>query len=507
MANIVKLNVDSAVYDYSRIMWMELVGLSPEKVVYRLSTGEGVTSEMDNFLVGTINDFLHRIDRFVPRVRLDIAGGNIYGVQCNTLTSRWRRKLTAVRSSLIRSSKVTYLSDAVNAIITKPCKEEIERLEKSISTELELQKSGQVLDDEQQQKVNQVTKLIAEQQQKLRKLPRCNNTILTVMLHEVMDRMSQQDIDKLARLKEEEAKIQMEYENQYKELKEIRSNLGSRNYKYLGAGVQEEYEKKLPLLEEEIINKEGNLSFNGQEVMKILEKYYDHIRPEVVAEGLLSAPNTFWQYFNIRQTWKSVSVRLSSKQGKAASADKKSGQARKRKQPTAEQQAEELMLFPYRVSSVDTEELQHQLFMDNQIMDEYDQWTQQFSGQSLTPEYQAKYYEFCNRFLTIPESAKAALSQEPAFVQQQREREATVLPVKRNYDRLKAFLVSIGDRSEEDDKVISDSDAAIRTVSEFKDFEDQFKYIEQCGKKEGLSNPLRYVLSIIRKKAAEQANG
>lgn len=507
MANIVKLNVDSAVYDYSRIMWMDLVGLSPEKVVYRLSCGESIIGEMDNLQVSSINDFLHRIDRFVPRVRLDIEGGNIYGVQCNTLTSRWRRKLTAVRSSLIRSSKVTYLSDAVNAIITKPCKEEIERLEKSISTELELQKSGQVLDDEQQQKVKQVTELIAEQQQKLRKLPRCNNTILTVMLHEVMDRMLQEDIDELVRLKKEEAKIKTEYESLYKEIKEIRSSLGSRNSKYLGAGVQEEYEKKLPLLEEEIINKEGDLTINGQEVMKILQRYYDHLRPEVVAEGLLSAPNTFWEYFNMKQSWKSVSVRLAPKQVKTASADKKSVQVRKRKQPTAEQQAEALMLFPYKVCSIDTKELQQQLFIDNEIMDEYDQWTEQFPGQSLTNDYQAKYEEFCHRFQTIPDSAIAALSQEPAFVQQQREREATVMPVKKNYDRLKAFLVSIGNRSEDDDKVISDNDAAIRTVSEFKDFEGQFEFIEQCGKKEGLNNPLRYVLSIIRKKAADQANG
>ena len=41
MASIVKLIVDAAVYEHASIMWENLVGLPPEKVVYRLSAGEG----------------------------------------------------------------------------------------------------------------------------------------------------------------------------------------------------------------------------------------------------------------------------------------------------------------------------------------------------------------------------------------------------------------------------------------------------------------------------------
>ena len=172
MASIVKLSVDAAVYEHASIMWENLVGSTPEKVVYRLSAGEGLVSEVDRLLVDNLNEFLHRVDRFVPRVRLNVPGGDIYSVQCNTLIARWRRRLSSVRSGMLKSNKPVYLTDAVNAIITKPCNDEIARLRKSISAELELQKSGQELTPEQQQRVVEVNAKIEEQKSKLRKRKR-----------------------------------------------------------------------------------------------------------------------------------------------------------------------------------------------------------------------------------------------------------------------------------------------------------------------------------------------
>ena len=153
MASIVKLSVDAAVYEHASIMWENLVGLPPEKVVYRLSAGEGLVSEVDRLLVDDLNEFLHRVDRFVPRVRLNVPGGDIYSIQCHTLIARWRRRLSSVRSGMLKSNKPVYLTDAVNAIITKPCNDEIARLRKSISAELELQKSGQELTPEHRKSV------------------------------------------------------------------------------------------------------------------------------------------------------------------------------------------------------------------------------------------------------------------------------------------------------------------------------------------------------------------
>ena len=150
---------------------------------------------------------------------------------------------------MLKSNKPVYLTDAVNAIITKPCNDEIARLRKSISAELELQKSGQELTPEQQQRVVEVNAKIEEQKSKLRKLPRCNNIILTAMLHEVIDRMPQEERDELTRLEQERSRNRKEIENVIAELRDIRISLGS-NSKYLGEGEKESLEKRLPELEE-----------------------------------------------------------------------------------------------------------------------------------------------------------------------------------------------------------------------------------------------------------------
>ena len=414
MASIVKLSVDAAVYEHASIMWENLVGSTPEKVVYRLSAGEGLVSEVDRLLVDDLNEFLHRVDRFVPRVRLNVPGGDIYSVQCNTLIARWRRRLSSVRSGLLNRNKPVYLTDAVNAIITKPCNDEIARLRKSISAEQELQKSGQVLTDEQQQRVVEVNAKIEEQKSKLRKLPRCNNIILTAMLHEVIDRMPQGERDELAQLEEERTRNRKELEDVIAELKDVRLSLGS-NSKYAGEGEKESLEKRLPELEEKSMFLDADYDINKQRRAEILQKYYDHIKPEVVAEALMEAPYTFWDRFNMNKSMKEVNVRVASatKSSRRTKSDdvEKSAPKRKRKQPSIEEHAADLMLFPFSFGDADTGDIRSQLAEDNMIMDEYDEWTEQCKDISLTAEYRAKYEEFCRRFNTIPESALKALAE------------------------------------------------------------------------------------------------
>lgn len=493
MASIVKLSVDAAVYEHASIMWESLVGLPPEKVVYRLSAGEGLVSEVDRLLVNDLNDFLHRVDRFVPRVRLNVPGGDIYSVQCNTLIARWRRRLSSVRSGMLRSNKPVYLTDAVNTIITKPYNDEIARLRKSISAEQELQKSGHALTDEQQQRVVEVNAKIEEQKSKLRKLPRCNNIILTAMLHEVIDRMPQEERDELTRLEQERSRNRKEIENVIAELKDVRLSLGS-NSKYAGEGEKESLEKRLPELEEKCMIMDADYDENKQRRAEILQKYYDHIKPEVVAEALLEAPYTFWDRFNMSKIMKDVNVRVASatKSPRRAKSDdeEKSAPKRKRKLPPIEEHAADLMLFPFSFGDADTGDFKSQLTEDNMIMDEYDEWTEQCEDISLTAEYRAKYEEFCRRFNTIPESALKALAEGPAFTVPSRE--------SKNYARLKDFLVSISANSEEDEQAIEDNKEAIKNVCTLDDFEALYDKLVSTLQEPGISNQLRYILGMIR---------
>lgn len=493
MASIVKLSVDAAVYEHASIMWENLVGLPPEKVVYRLSAGEGLVSEVDRLLVDDLNEFLHRVDRFVPRVRLNVPGGDIYSVQCNTLIARWRRRLSSVRSGMLKSNKPVYLTDAVNAIITKPCNDEIARLRKSISAELELQKSAQVLTDEQQQRVVEVNAKIEEQKSKLRKLPRCNNTILTAMLHEVIDRMPQEERDELAQLEEERIRNRKEIEDVITKLKDVRLSLGS-NSKYAGEGEKESLGKRLPELEEKSMFLDADYDTNKKRRAEILQKYYDHIKPEVVAEALMEAPYTFWESFNMSKIMKEVNVRVASatKSSRRAKSDdeEKSAPKRKRKLPPIEEHAADLMLFPFSFGDADTGDIRSQLAEDNMIMDEYDEWTEQCKDISLTAEYRAKYEEFCRRFKTIPESALKALAEGQAFTVPSRE--------SKNLAKLKDFLFSISTKSEQDEQAIEDNKEDIKAVCKFDDFEAFYDELVKMSQEKGISNPLRYILGMIR---------
>ena len=501
MASIVKLSVDAAVYEHASIMWENLVGLPPEKVVYRLSAGEGLVSEVDRLLVDDLNEFLHRVDRFVPRVRLNVPGGDIYSVQCNTLIARWRRRLSSVRSGMLKSNKPVYLTDAVNAIITKPYNDEIARLRKSISAEQELQKSGQELTPEQQQRVDEVNAKIDDQKSKLRKLPRCSNIILTAMLHEVIDRMPQEERDELTRLEQERSRNRKDIEDVIAELRDIRISLGS-NSKYLGEGEKESLEKKQPELEEKSMFLDADYDTNKKRRAEILQKYYDHIKPEVVAEALMEAPYTFWDRFNMSKIMKDVNVRVASatKSSRRTKSDdvEKSAPKRKRKQPSIEEHAADLMLFPFSFGDADTGDIRSQLAEDNMIMDEYDKWTEQCKDISLTAEYRAKYEEFCRRFQTIPDSALKALAEGQAFTVPSRE--------SKNLAKLKDFLFRISTKSEQDEQAIEDNKEDIKAVCKFDDFEAFYDEMVRASQGTGINSPLRYILKMISNHVKEQSD-
>lgn len=470
MATILNLKFDAAVYEYCSVIWEDLTGLTPEKMAYSLSAGKGVVGKADDFTLDLIKQLLPRVDYFVPRVRLDCEDGEIYSIQCRTLITRWRRKLVNLRTALLHSSKVIYLSDAVNQILARPYIDEISRLKKSIFEALNLSKSGQNLTEEQQQIIDSVNKKIDQQRKKLRELPRCTNAILKTLLHEVIDDMPGEERAELERLVRERTRCTEEMGKISEELNEVRTAL--RN---LPKNVSEDEENRLTEKEKELGDKllshEGNMQQIRMQRSEILQKYYDHLKPEVVAESLLKAPSTFWAAFNMKINMIETKIKIASPPKKDKSAGKQS-----RKQPTLGELAEALILFPYKIGSADANNNHSVLLADLAIMDEYDQWTEQFPGKSITQEYRAKYIEFSRRFNTLPESALAALNEEPSFATQQRNNN----PKMTNYDKLfeelkiKAGTDTIGLEA------LQKNDGLIKEFSELPDFEIQLDKIKKC---------------------------
>ena len=479
MMNKVKLSLDAAVYEYSSVVWEELTGLTPESVVSNISAGKGVVGRADDVIIDQLRQFLPRVDRFVPRVRLDCEDADVYSVQCRTLIARWRRKLVNVRTSLLHNSKVIYLTDAVNQIMAKPYNDEIARLRSTIFEEQNLMKAGQELTEQQKEKVDAVNKKIEEQRRKLHEQPRCTNAILTSMLHEVIDDMPQDERTEIDRLVSERVRCKKELDEVKTALYEVRA--AQRNMK---KDATDEERNKLTTrgneLEEKLQTLEADAEQYRSQRLEILQKYYEHLKPEVVAESLMKAPSSFWECFNMKQTMTDVEVRIASsvKKSKASREDSEKPKARKaRKVPTLAERTEALMLFPYTIGSADTGNISSQLLADSQLMDDYDQWTEQFPGKSITPEYRAKYAEFCRQFHTLPDSALAALSQEPAFVEQQRKAPQQP-PQETNYDKLMAMLKKKAGSDATGNKALADNDHHFRALSERPDFARRLTEVE-----------------------------
>ena len=285
------------------------------------------------------------------------------------------------------------------------------------------------------------------------------------------------------------------------ELRDIRISLGS-NSKYAGEGEKEGLEKRLPELEEKCMIMDADYDANKQRRAEILQKYYDHIKPEVVAEALMEAPYTFWDRFNMSKIMKEVNVRVASatKSSRRAKSDdeEKSAPKRKRKLPPIEEHAADLMLFPFSFGDADTGDIRSQLAEDNMIMDEYDEWTEQCKDISLTAEYRAKYEEFCRRFNTIPDSALKVLAEGQAFTVPSRE--------SKNLAKLKDFLFSISTKSEQDEQAIEDNKEDIKAVCKFDDFEAFYDEMVRASQGTGINSPLRYILKMISNHVKEQSD-
>lgn len=396
-----KITVDAAVYEYSSMMWDKLTGLTPENVVSTISAGKGIVPSCDTDAVKAIDALLKRVDKFVPRVRIEGDGSAKYGADCRTFISSWRRWLTNTKSSIKRKSTVVYLTDAVNKIIAKPYNDEIARLRDSVKVELAAEKDHKELTPEQAQRLASVKEAIARQNELKRNAPRCSNAILTTILHESIDNISDDDIKTLSVLE-----LSM---NEKERIIAEKTRLISDKQNPLSDEAKAEAQTVIDVAFKKIrIFKEQRY--------EVLKKYYLCLEPQTVAATLIRCAGTFWSEIPIKQTFKEVEVKMASKKKPAKAAvpagdvsqeqqpsDTAKPKSRLRRKLTQAEVAEAMMLFPYSVGSAQTDpELESNIANDNRVLDEYDTFVHGFTGKSFTDEYRMKYESCRGRFRTAP---------------------------------------------------------------------------------------------------------
>ena len=396
MSNVVKIKVDEAVYEYSCYVWGLIAKENPKMIVTQLSEGKGVISRSESTVQDNLLKLITRAVLFVPRVRLS----HDYGYRQEN--ARWHSALLNKKRSL--RSKVVYLTDAVNQIITKPYNDEIARLRQSISTELQTQKDGQQLTPEQSAKVEEVTAKITEQRKILRGLPRCTNQILTTLLHEYVDSLSDEDAATINR--------------NLSLIKEREKTIRDATTKMESLEVKDDSEKYLQL-ENFIAATTNKIEEYKKECRDIRTKYYiqfhQAMTPQAIADQLTKYAATSWEAFNINQKMieENIIIKSPSKPTKEDDGEKKVS----RKQPTPAERGEGLLLFPYMIvdASLDDQSLED-IANDLKVTEEYDKWARNYTGKEYTSEYQQAYEGFRKRLRTLPEKKESKKVEETAVV-------------------------------------------------------------------------------------------
>ncbi|MBQ7424228.1 MAG: hypothetical protein IJV19_05760 [Prevotella sp.] len=383
MANVTKIVVDEAVYEYSCFVWGLIAKENPKMIVTQLSEGKGVVSRNESAVQENLLKLITKAVLFVPRVRLS----HDYGYrQENT---RWYSALLNKKRSL--RSKVVYLTDAVNQIIAKPYNEEIARLRQSISEEVQAQKDGKQLTPEQTAKVEEVNCKIAEQRKLLRGQPRCTNQILTTLLHEYVDALSAEDATAIS--------------SNMQEIASQEELISGANEKLKTQEFKDDSEKRLKV-ENLVAEATKRIEDCRKLCLDIRTKYYRQFHqtmtPQAIATQLTKYAATSWEAFNInlKMIEENIIIKSPAKPTKEEDGEKKIS----RKQPTLAELGEALLLFPYAIgdASLDDQTLAD-IANDLKVAEEYDRWAKEFKGKEYTSEYQQAYEGFRKRLRTLPE--------------------------------------------------------------------------------------------------------
>ena len=386
MSSITKISIDKAVYEYSGLIWGDLVGESPEKCVGILSAGKGITPKNISDVKSKIQELKKRTPFFVPRVRMEKDYG--YG----SANAKWLRSLKTRENSLKMS--VVYLADAVNDIIRKPYTDQIARLRETVDEESRLKKDGQQLTAEQTAKLEGLEKQVSEIREQMKKLPKCTNAILTTLLHEVVDDMSEEDgsaLEEITReISEQSALIEQ----------------------YTKAKAEEEAKEKVevadgqekPVVKEELILRQEHKIAEIRKAIADLEKdrfeiytaYYEKFRremtPQAIADQLTKYPGTFWEAWDINTEMISVSISMESKKKDDAS------------KSTHEERGLSLMAFPYSINMTsNSKEFLSDLDNDLKVTDDWNRWMKAHRDEKTFSEtYRQAYESHRQRLKTLP---------------------------------------------------------------------------------------------------------
>ena len=384
MSSITKISIDKAVYEYSGLIWGDLVGESPEKCVGILSAGKGITPKNISDVKSKIQELKKRTPFFVPRVRMEKDYG--YG----SANAKWLRSLKTRENSLKMS--VVYLADAVNDIIRKPYTDQISHLRETVDEESRLKKDGQQLTAEQTAKLEGVEKQVSEIREQMKKLPKCTNAILTTLLHEVVDDMSEEDGSALE-------EITREISEQSALIEQYTKAKAEEEAKVEVADGQEK-----PVVNEELILRQEHKIAETKKAIADLEKdrldiytaYYNKFRrsmtPQAIADQLIKYPGTFWEAWDVNTEMISVSVSMESKKKDDAS------------KSTHEERGLSLMAFPYSINMTsNSKEFLSDLDNDLKVTDDWNRWMKAHRDEKTFSEtYRQAYESHRQRLKTLP---------------------------------------------------------------------------------------------------------
>lgn len=380
--SIVKIEIDEAVYEFGRYVLETITGDDFCKAVSKLYEGKGIASKTETFMQEKISELMMRTNSFVPRVRM--TKGNIY----RTENARWYAALFSKKQSI--KSQVVYLTEAVNRIIVKPYIEELARLRETLKIEKKLQ-DGETLSDDQIKEVEKTASRIADIKKIMRDLPKCDNDILTTLLHEYVDNPLISDIHDLDNIKarleiQEERKAKMEIELAETEPERTTMIVAIKN-------TIDEIKKDIVGIKEDHFDL----------MKKYYEKFWKEMTPEVIASQLVKYNGTYWEMFNRKINVIETFVRIKSPQKQIKTNNTPTTSKKRKKNPTLTEKGKNLIMFPYSLISAKVDDdFLNGVIHDLNVLNEWDAWAGKSNEKEFTTEYQRTYEEFRKRLKTFP---------------------------------------------------------------------------------------------------------
>lgn len=377
-----KIEIDSVAYECSQRMWNQLTGDTPESALSKLSSNKGLTVPSVGKICEKIDLLMSRHQEFAPAAFMDGECGKIYRKKL----SDWYSHLHNLKKSLNKNSRVIYLADAVNDILTKSYKDEIGRLATSIQVEKRLVRKKHPLTDDQRRHYDEVTYKIKEVQKRLEEVPVCNNDIITMFLHRNMAGMADDEKQSLGDLNREILGRLADRSRLAAQLKD----------KSIADNIREGNKTKIG-------NIDGLLPVLQKKKDSVLKKYYS-LTPELIADFLKKYSGTFWDRINVKKNITEVSIQMIAvKKTKPSNGDdsKKKQTRRKMSDITLRERAEKLCLYPYRIVFEEVpEDLENDIDNDLAVIDRFKEWSSSNYVPDFSAEYQKIYFSFWNQLKT-----------------------------------------------------------------------------------------------------------